>query len=267
MRLKTAIPSKKPGQTCLAMNKFLHVTPDSGVIFDDVSHAESVYDTQKVKNIAKNLRDASEILEQIRKVPYLCDKEHLTAISLALMKAEMELRDLVSRISMDVEKNSENLGKLIPEGFCTISEPQGAIIRVTLPCILGGRTPWYVGNGNENAVKVLNNSLYTIIKIAISGYLNTHKLADSNTQKVLLIFKRYLKRDTSNALRYCDNNNIEAGAITNAISQTVGKSDNYKTMDFLYTSAVECSDQEEERVEVTLISKAQLSQWIGYIGA
>lgn len=263
MPRKIGIPSIKRGQTFLAMNKFLHTVPDSGKIFDDSVDGRSVYDREKINVISENIGNALYIVNSIKKVPDLCDKEHLTIMSVAIMRAEMDIRDLVSRISIDVEENDANLATLLPDDFCRVSSPEGAILRITLPCLLGGSTPWYTKKKHDNALMALNKSLYVMVKTAISGYLRTHALPNLESQKVLLIFKRYVKTPDANSLRYCDNNNIEAGAITNAISQSVGKSDNYMSMDFFYTSAVD----PDERMEATLIFKSDLPRWVPYLEA
>lgn len=93
------------------------------------------------------------------------------------------------------------------------------------------------------------------------GYLLQHPVSIKKGEKTLLIIKRYLT-ETDKKLKNCDNNNVETGAVTNAISQALAKSDNHLNMDFLYTSTL--SDT-KECVEITLIEEQKLGTWIPYI--
>lgn len=76
-----------------------------------------------------------------------------------------------------------------------------------------------------------------------------------------LIFKRFIPQN-GNKLLVCDSNNMETGAITNAVSQAIGRSDNAYSMGFVYTASV----GEYPHTEVTLIQASDLPEWHRYMG-
>ena len=92
----------------------------------------------------------------------------------------------------------------------------------------------------------------------ITPILFSINVADESFESELL----YVPSRNGNKLLVCDSNNMETGAITNAVSQAIGRSDNAYSMGFVYTASV----GEYPHTEVTLIQASDLPEWHRYMG-
>ena len=243
------------------MNKFLEKNPDTGILFQDDQGCQHKLRDEKFSEATRYIKSACEYVKSIRRNGKSIDNASLTRVAHMLMLAGQKIREIVEIGSDDNEQVIRDIAALVPKELCVVSVPENAIIRVQLPLLLSGKTPWYSSKKDDPSLQILNNALFCTVKDVLLGYLLQHPVSIKKGEKTLLIIKRYLT-ETDKKLKNCDNNNVETGAVTNAISQALAKSDNHLNMDFLYTSTL--SDT-KECVEITLIEEQKLGTWIPYI--
>ncbi len=210
-------------------------------------------------NSSQNLEIAPETCTKIHA---MADKINVIAKKLSNNMPEFEAENvlyrLVSEISMLdmtvrsclLEKRDESFfereRELVKSSRIHISTPANAIIRVTIPPLVGRQF-----RGSYN--------IYWKLKSALAQFERNHKFPRPEGEKLVLIYKRY---STNLAVGHtCDNDNWEMKRATNAISEALNYSDNSEHFSMVYTTVKSDTDC----VEATVIKQKDMALFLDYL--
>lgn len=163
--------------------------------------------------------------------------ENATQISMVARDAYIGSKDA------DYSKRRE---RFVSGANIEITQPEQAILRVSLPPLIGRR---FKGSYD----------IYWSLKYALEEYFSTHNVPQFKDEKLFLIYKKYGKNLTVSYT--CDNDNWEAKRTTNAISEAINYSDNADHFSFIYTAVKSTTNY----VEATLIKAEDLPLFCHYL--
>ena len=200
--------------------------------------------------------------ETCAKIHSMADKINVIAKKLSnntpIFVAENILYNLVSEISiLDMtvracllEKRNDGFfereKELVKGSYIHVSIPANAIIRVTIPPLVGRR---FKGSYN----------IYWNLKLALAQFETNHKFSRPEGEKLVLIYKRY---SINLAVGHtCDNDNWEMKRTTNAISEALNYSDNSEHFSMVYTTV----QSDTDCVEATVIKQKDMMLFLDYL--
>lgn len=163
--------------------------------------------------------------------------------------SEISMLDMTIRACLLEKRNNsffEREKELVKGSHIHISTPSNAIIRVTIPPLVGRQ---FKGSYN----------IYWKLKSALAQFEKNYKLPRLEGEKLLLIYKRY---STNLAVGHtCDNDNWEMKRTTNAISEALNYSDNSEHFSMVYTTVKSNTDC----VEATVIKQKDMALFLHYL--
>lgn len=212
------------------------------------------------------LQEALKIVEKMPCSSALSDieAEKLMDASFHILRAEKALRKPLEYGVFAKEYDGKTAATLDLDEFCTVCRPENALICLRLPSLLlGSRGEWYSKTRHiksGDAVSVLDKAIYRLVKAALERNIENFGPVEVSSETLFLVFRRQLPKNIQpRCAAYVDNNNVEAGFVTNAICEALHKGDNYFNLSFLYL-AVPCDT--EPFVEVILCKYDQLFHWL-----
>jgi hypothetical protein len=223
-----------------------------------------------VSSLKKRLSDALFIVNQLPvdwPLSYI-DKVRCNDISVNLLYAEKALRaafhdESVTGINKSEVTSSHQPALEIPSEICHVTRPENALVSVTLPVILPkGRSEWYsAGYRKRHPAEshLLDSELERIVAAQLRADIAQNGPICVPQNTLFLVFRRKLQPCLETAkVVHVDNNNVETGAVTNAISRVLGKGDGYHNMGFVYIAIP--SDKSE--IEAVLCEYDKLKYWV-----
>lgn len=127
-----------------------------------------------------------------------------------------------------------------------IGHPEGTILRVTIPPLIGRR---FKGTYD----------IYWAVKVMLEEYYSKNERPILYGEKLLLIYKKYAPN--LSVCFTCDNDNWEAKRVTNAISEAFLYSDNAEHFSMMYTAV----NSRYDFVEATVIRIQDMPKFADYI--
>ena len=249
---KTATPSKRHGQMSSGTNKFLSNPGDSGILFKG-AESPSFCIQDKFDSAAKHINEAQKYIEEPQKSTIKAQK----AIH-ELLLAQYALRDIINSSDMPRTERMRLESQSVPDSLCSVAQINNGILQISYPFLLG---TYSNSDSNDSSATFIEKSIGVMTRNKLDLFLYDHPNLAFPDGFLYLIFKRFIPQN-GNKLLVCDSNNMETGAITNAVSQAIGRSDNAYSMGFVYTASVD----EYPHTEVTLIQASDLPEWHRYMG-
>ena len=213
--------------------------------------------------LKKKLTEASRLAAQMPDDWPLSqiDKARCNEISVNILRAEKALRFAFPE-DMRPEQPARS-GLSIPNDVCRVDRPQNAVISVTLPIVLPcGRSEWYSAGyrkKHQSEARMLDSELEQIVTAQLRNDIAVNGDIDVQNATLFLGFRRHIPACLNTAkVMFVDNNNVETGAITNAISRALGKGDGYHNMSFVYTAV----PSEKRKIEAVLCGYEDLFHWV-----
>lgn len=249
---KTATPSKRLGQMSSGVNKFLSSPGDSGVLFKG---AESPYFCMqdRINSATEHITEAQKYLESSQNATAKAQKAIYE-----LLLAQYALRDIINSSDIPRIERIQAESKSVPDSLCSVKQINDGILQISYPFLLGAYSDF---DYSDSSTILIEKSIGTITHNKLNLFLYEHPDLAFPDSFLYLIFKRFIPK-IGNKLLVSDSNNVETGAITNAVSQAIGRSDNAYSMGFIYTASID----ETPRTEVTLIQASDLPKWHKYMG-
>lgn len=233
-------------------NKFLTNPGDSGILFKG-AESPSFCMMDKFDSAAKHINEAQKYIEEPQKSTIKAQK----AIH-ELLLAQYALRDIINSSDMPRTERMRLESQSVPDSLCSVAQINNGILQISYPFLLG---TYSNSDSNDSSATFIEKSIGVMTRNKLDLFLYEHPNLAFPDGFLYLIFKRFIPQN-GNKLLVCDSNNMETGAITNAVSQAIGRSDNAYSMGFVYTASVD----EYPHTEVTLIQASDLPEWHRYMG-
>lgn len=232
-------------------NKFLSNPGDSGILFKG-AESPSFCIRDRFDSAAKHIKEAQKYIEEPQKSTIRAQKAIYE-----LLLAQYALRDTINSSDMPRTERMRLESQSIPDSLCSVTQINNGILRISYSFLLGAYSN---SDSNDSSAIFIEKSIGVITRNKLDLFLYEHPNLAFPDGFLYLIFKRFIPQN-GNKLLVCDSNNMETGAITNAVSQAIGRSDNAYSMGFIYTASV----GEYPHTEVTLIQASDLPEWHRYM--
>lgn len=177
------------------------------------------------------------------------DYDDLVALSEASSSINAAIRTAAPHFSDVMIPQRE--AKLLKDAYCEIGFTERGDLRL--------KTPPLMKRGHRKSLQ-----FYFLIQDALSAFRMTGNTIPVHNS-FIIIYKRLAKTIGSHIL--CDNDNLEAQKCTNAITESMMKSDNPRMASFFYTTVQSKEDVPRDLMEITILPSESLGAYLGYISS